>query len=269
MTNNWLEKGYNIYPVEAPDAPVAWYKFDGNANDSSGSAHGNIRGHPTFVEGVHGQAISLAGYLDSVEIPDAADLFSKTRTAITIAFWQYGADSIHHTDTLCCSDYEYNVYNPVIAINLGCWKSPGKYNWDCGSPWSFDSRLSGKHKYKTEWSQKWNHWAFTKETKTGKMQIYLNGVLYDSRMGAISPILGITSFEIGSGWYGGYDGLIDDFQIYDYVLSQPEIVYAATNGTGIFDLPLISPVDLNGDNQINFKDFAILADNWLDKHLWP
>ncbi len=269
LTSNWLEKGYNIYPVEAPDAPVAWYKFDGNANDSAGSAHGHTRGHPTYVEGVHGQAISFGGYIDSVEITYAAELFSKTRTAITIAFWQYGTDSIHHTDTLCCSDYEYNVYDPTIAINLGCWKSPGKYNWDCGSPWSFDSRLSGKHKYKTEWSRRWNHWAFTKETHTGKMQIFLNSVLYDSRIGANSPILGITSFEIGSGWYGGYDGLIDDFQIYDYALSQPEIAYAATNGTGIFDLPLVSPVDLNGDNRIDFKDFAILADNWLEKNLWP
>jgi hypothetical protein len=269
LAYHWLEKGHNVYPVEAPEPPLASYKFDGNANDSVGSAHGHIRGHPTFVEGVHGQAINFGGYLDSVEITSAAELFSKIRTEITIAFWQYGTDSIHHTDTLCWSDYEYNVYDPVIAINLGCWKSPGKYNWDCGSPWSFDSRLSGKHKYKTEWSGRWNHWAFTKETKTGRMQIFLNGILYDSRIGANSPILGITSFEIGTGWYGGYDGLIDDFQIYDYALSQPEIAYAATNGTGIFDLPLIPPVDLNGDNLIDFKDFAILADNWLDKNLLP
>jgi hypothetical protein len=269
LSNNWLIKGYNIYPVAAPNAPVAWYKFDGNANDSAGSFHGQKRGDPDFVEGVYGQAISLDGYNDSVIINGAAALFSKTRTAITIAFWQYGKDSIHHTDTICCSDYSYNVYDPAIAINLGCWKSPGKYNWDCGSPWSFDNRLSGKHKYKTEWTQRWNHWAFTKETITGKMQIFLNGVLYDSRIGANSPILDITSFEIGSGWYGGYDGLIDDFQIYDYVLSQPEIVYAATNGNGIFDLPLLSPVDLNEDNQIDFKDFCLFADNWLDKNLWP
>jgi len=170
LAYNWLEKGHNIYPVEAPDAPIAWYKFDGNANDSAGSAHGQIYGHPTYVEGVHDQAI-------------------------TIAFWQYGNDSIHHTDTLCCSDYDYDVYDPTIAINLGCWKSPGKYNWDCGSPWSFDSRLSGKHKYKNEWSNRWNHWAFTKETIAGKMQIFLNGVLYDSRIGANAPMLGITSFE--------------------------------------------------------------------------
>ncbi|MBN1804525.1 MAG: LamG domain-containing protein [Sedimentisphaerales bacterium] len=269
LSTNWLLKGYNIYPMEAPNAPVAWYKFDGNTNDSAGSFHGWKRGNPNYVDGVHGRAISFDGYNDSLVINGATELFLKTQEAITIAFWQYGADSVHHIDTLCCSDYTYNVYDPVIAINLGCWKSPGKYNWDCGAPWSFDNRLSGKHKYKTEWSQRWNHWAFTKETTTGKMQIYLNGVLYDSRIGANSPISGITSFEIGSGWYGGYDGLIDDFQIYDYVLSQPEIAYAATNGTGIFDLPLLSPVDLNSDDKIDFKDFCLFADSWLDKNLWP
>ncbi|MEK0338398.1 MAG: hypothetical protein QQN41_13290, partial [Nitrosopumilus sp.] len=61
----------------------------------------------------------------------------------------------------------------------------------------------------------------------------------------------------------------DDFRIYDYALSRPEIVYAATNGTGIFDLPLLLPTDLNSDNRIDFKDFAILADNWLENQLWP
>ena len=269
LAYDWLDKGYNIYPVTTPNAPVAWYKFDGNADDSAGSAHGQLRGSPAYVQGVYGQAISFDGYKDSVEINDAPFLFSRIRTAITITFWQYGTDSIHHTDTLCCSDYVYNVYNPTIAINIGCWKSPGKYNWDCGLPWSFDNRLSGNHRYKDEWSGRWNHWAFTKDTETGKMQIFLNGLLYDSGTGATSPISAITSFEIGSGWYGGYDGLIDDFRIYDYALSQPEIAYAATNGTGIFDLPLISPADLNSDNQIDFKDFALLAEDWLENKLWP
>jgi hypothetical protein len=101
------------------------------------------------------------------------------------------------------------------------------------------------------------------------MQIFLNGRLYDSRDGANSSISGITSLLIGSGWYGGYDGLIDDFRIYDYALSQPEIAHAATNGTGIFDLPLMLPADLNNDDRIDMADFALFADNWLETGLWP
>jgi hypothetical protein len=101
------------------------------------------------------------------------------------------------------------------------------------------------------------------------MQIFLNGLHYDRRTGADSPISGITSFEIGSGWYGGYDGLIDDFRIYNYPLLQSEVAHVATNGSGVFEQPLMIPADLNEDDQIDFSDFTILADQWLDNQLWP
>jgi hypothetical protein len=268
MTQQWLDTGYNIYPVAAPNAPAAWYKFDGDTTDSAGDAHGEPDSH-SYDTGVYGQAIRLDGHNDSVQVTNAANLFARIDAGITIAFWQFGEDSPHRTDTICCSNYTYGQRNPAIAINLGCWRAPGKYNWDCGHPWSFENRLSGYHRYKSEWTDRWNHWAFTKDVNDGTMQIFLNGGLYDSRVDANSPITGITSFEIGSGWYGGYDGLIDDFRIYDYALSQPEVAHVATDGTGVFDLPLLSPVDLFLDDHIDFHDFAPLASDWLEDHLWP
>ncbi len=278
LAYSWLDRGYNIYPVVAPNAPLAWYEFENNANDSSGNGyHGSLSGSPTYAPGIYGRAISFDGYEDSVVITNAAGLFSRISTGITIAFWQYGADSPHRNDTVCCSNYTYGnsgpakpiIDGPAVAINLGCWRAPGRYNWDCGYPWSFDNRLSGSHRYQKEWSGQWSHWAFTKDAQTGTMQIFLNGLLYNSRADANSLISSVTSFQIGSGWYGGYDGLIDDFRIYDYALSQPEIAHIATNGTGIFDIPLMSPADLFTDDHINFRDFAILADSWLDEQLWP
>jgi len=269
MALYWLDRGYNVYPVAAPEHPIAWYKFDGNAEDSIGNTDGRPRGNPTYTQGVYGEAIHFNGYEDAVELTNVSDLFSNVVAGITITFWQYADDSTHLSDTLCCSNYRYGLDDPVIAINLGCWRPPGRYNWDCGQPWSFDNRLSGNHRYPSEWSGRWNHWAFTKDVLTGTMQIFHNGLLFDSRTGADSPISSITSFEIGSGWYGGYDGLIDDFRLYNYPLSQAEIAHVATNGTGIFEQPLMIPVDLNDDDQINFSDFALLADQWLKNRLWP
>lgn len=269
MTHSWLDRGYNVYSVTAPKDPILWYQFDGNTDDSAGSFNGRLRGNPAYSQGVYGQAIRFDGFKDAVEITEAAGLFSKVVTGITIAFWQYGNDSAHHSDTLCCSSFIYGLDDPAVAINLGCWRPPGRYNWDCGQPWSFDNRLSGNHRYPSEWSGRWNHWAFTKDVQCGTMQIFFNGLLYDSRTGADSPISGITSFEIGSGWYGGYDGLIDDFRIYNYALSESEIAYVATNGTGIFERPLMTPADLNDDNRIDFSDFALLADLWLENQFWP
>lgn len=101
------------------------------------------------------------------------------------------------------------------------------------------------------------------------MQVFLNGILYATRTGTSSPISGITSFEIGSGWYGGYDGLVDDFRIYDYALSQFEIAHVATNGTGVFTQEISSPADLDANNKVDFRDLGDFADSWLDNGLWP
>ena len=43
--------------------------------------------------------------------------------------------------------------------------------------------------------------------------------------------------------------------------------------TGNLDLVPVTlspmPADLNEDKRVDFKDYAILADEWLDEQLWP
>lgn len=250
--------------VCTPNDPVAWYKFDGNANDSTGSAHGRLCGSPTYASGVYGQAISFDGYRDSVQMTNVDNLFSNIRTGITITFWQYGKTSKHHRDTLCCSNYIEGIIHPAIAVNIGCWKEPGEYNWDCGQLGSHVDRLTGKHQNDSEWSGRWNHWAFTKDARNGRMQVFLNGELFDSRTKAFLFIPEITSFEIGSGWYGGYDGLIDDFRIYNYALSLPEIAYIATNGTGLFDKPRTVKANLQSD--VEHSPVTCMGQKFVLKH---
>ncbi len=275
MATEWLGTRGEVVDVVEPDAPVLWYPFDGNTNDIAGSAHGQLQGRPAFESGVHGRAIHILNRGDGVAVSDVPAVFDGIRDAITIAFWQRGDESPHRNDTLCCSNFDYGRSNPSIAVHLGCWRDPGQYRWDCGTPWSFANRVAGHHRSNTEWTGRWNHWAFTKDIRVGTegnkglMRIYLNGVLYDSRSGTDSPIEGIHSFEIGSGWYGNYDGLIDEFQIYDYALSEAEVAYLASNGTG--ELPWDSGLsaDLDGSWTVELGDFAILADEWLDDRLWP
>jgi len=275
MATDWLADRSRARSVVAPNEPILWYEFDGNADDRTGKAPGQIQGRCNFVHGVYGQAVHFMNGGDAVVIPDASDVFSRVRDAVTITFWQRGDDSSHLNDTICCSNYVYGQSNPAIAIHLGCWQNPGQYRWDCGSPWSFENRLAGRHQDKSEWTGRWNHWAFTKDTRIGpdgekgRMEIYLNGRLYDSLAGADNPITDITSFEIGSGWYGHYDGLIDDFQLFDYALSPAEIAWVATDGTGLFPEPAYSPADLNTDGTIDLLDFAALAAEWLESGLWP
>jgi hypothetical protein len=275
LAQDWLCDRNRIFAVSAPNAPILWYDFEGNAEDRAGHANGRIHGRCNFVPGVYGQAIDFTSQGDSVTVPEAASVLARTREAITITFWQRGDDSTHLNDTICCSNYVYGQSNPPLAIHLGCWRNPGQYRWDCGSPWSFGNRLAGRHQDKSEWTGRWNHWAFTKDIRVGpdghkgRMEIYLNGTLYDRRTGTGTPIADIISFEIGTGWYGRYDGLIDDFRIYDYALSPAEIAHVATRGTGILPQPPDLLTDLNADGTVNFRDLAMLATQWLQSGLWP
>jgi concanavalin A-like lectin/glucanase superfamily protein len=210
-----------------------------------------------------------------VTVSNATGLFDRIQEAVTIAFWQKGDDSSHLNDTLCCSNYVYGVSNPALAVHLGCWRNPGQYRWDCGAPWSFENRLAGRHPSKSEWTGNWNHWVFTKDVRIGsddrkgEMRIYLNGMLYDRKLGTDAPIEGITSLMIGSGWYGDYDGLIDDFQIYDYALSEAEAAHLASEGTGQLQSPNGLPADLDDSDKVDLADFGVLAEQWLDDQLWP
>lgn len=275
VATEWLNEPVHQALVASPNEPVLWYRFDGSAIDSAGRAHGQLQGRPIYAAGVYGQAICFLNRGDAVAVSDAAQVFEGIREAVTIAFWQNGEDSPHRNDTLCCSNFTYGVSNPSIAVHLGCWRDPGQYRWDCGSPWSFENRLAGRHRAQSEWMGAWNHWAFTKDIRVGsdddkgEMRIYLNGVLYDSRSGTDAPIEEITSFTIGSGWYGHYDGLIDDFQIYDYALSEAEVAHLASDGTGQLPCQTSLSADLDDSDRVDLRDFGVLAEQWLDDGLWP
>ncbi len=269
MASAWLSSRVVTAPVAAPNEPVLWYEFEGDASDSAGVTHGYVEGRPTYSQGKHGRAIHFANVGDSVLISRPVAVFGGIRDSVTISFWQYGDDTSHLNDTICCSNYTYGQSNPSIAIHLGCWTEPGQYRWDCGTPWSMDNRVAGHHTDKSEWAGRWNHWAFTKNSAVGTMEVYLNGILYGRRVGTVSPIEQITSLEIGSGWYGRYDGLIDDFQIYDYALTAAEVAYLASDGTGRLEQATAPLADLDGNGRVDLADYAILAMEWLDDQLWP
>jgi hypothetical protein len=56
-----------------------------------------------------------------------------------------------------------------------------------------------------------------------------------------------------------FQGLIDEVRIYSRALSLAEIEYLAGK-------PMI---DINNDGAVDFRDYTILADMWLEEILWP
>jgi hypothetical protein len=68
---------------------------------------------------------------------------------------------------------------------------------------------------------------------------------------------------------------VDDVRVYNRALTQGEVAYLAGKTTAFqqrLDL-LLTPQDpainLYNDGVIDLKDYAVIADTWLDELLWP
>jgi hypothetical protein len=69
------------------DGLVAYYPFNGNANDASGNGNNGTVHGATFGNGVYGQALNLDGIDSYVEVPDAPE-FDVT-SAVTMSAFVY------------------------------------------------------------------------------------------------------------------------------------------------------------------------------------
>jgi hypothetical protein len=143
---------------------------------------------------------------------------------------------------------------------------------------------------------RWNHWVWVKSNSNvngpySRMAIYCNGQVVsetdangepgDPNAGVNGPLFPVpaSNFYIGCrnpGW-AMWSGRLADFKVYDYALSDAEIAYEATDGTGRRVLPLITRANIWLDggtaddaNQIvNFEDLAVIGNQWHQIQLWP
>ena len=136
----------------------------------------------------------------------------------------------------------------------------------------------------------WYHLAATYDD-ANNASVYVDGLLAGGPTDVGGPIRWISSetdsypeyFVIGvlpagsltNGWW--VDGSIDDVRLYNYALSPGEISVLAEQvspGTEVYQ-PVPSIANLTdpegqGSRKVNFHDYRILADHWLeDRVLWP
>jgi hypothetical protein len=123
----------------------------------------------------------------------------------------------------------------------------------------------------------WYHVAgvFDESDAETPMKVYLNGVLenvghYNHRPSDSTRGLGVGCIvrdnsipPADSGQF--FDGMIDDIKVYNYALSEDEIIYEAHNGPRMIHAALDSPADAVSDDIINLRDFAYFAQYWLDE----
>ncbi len=193
---------------------------------------------PTDLVGCHVEATEAAttvglreagpdGYIrvdnDVIGLSPAA--LATLGTAITITFRVRGDEILPINTTLL--EAVGGQGQRILNIHLP-W-SNGRVYWDAGNDGSGFDRID-KLATEQQTEGQWNNWAFVKNTNTGSMKIYLNGVLWHSGTGMTKPLSGITAFRMGCDAAGNlpYKGLIDEVNIFAAELSSGTI--AAWNG---------------------------------------
>ena len=242
-------------PAEGADPSlVAWYRFDGNADDSSGNdLHGTEMGDPTYEPGVFGEAISLDGDGDYVDC--GLDPKFDITDFITFTYWIKVVEF----------DKEWNT---VLSRGDDSWRS---------SRASLNNFMeaavggtSGNYTYGVTPVDdgEWHHVAWVYD---GTMNyLYVDGEVdaTEENSGQITvssyPLyIGDNSQATGRFW----TGLIDDVLIFDRALTQDEVRIIMLGSAG--DYPQASgPVPADGalhpDTWVNLSwragDFAVSHD---------
>ncbi|MBA7639403.1 hypothetical protein ES703_47061 [subsurface metagenome] len=267
MTNYWLQSEYDV-PAETPstDGLVALYEFENNLLDSFDGHHGDPCGGATTVYDADrgSNVLSLDGDDDYVVITGSNTPGGPfdINDVITVACW------------IKVSAFD-KQFNTIIAKGDDSWRLARYQETDQlefaasgvsgGAEPPFGNVIGSTNVNDGQW----HHVAGVYDGS--KICIYVDGILDNTEdaSGSISNssynvLIGENEEMTGREW----NGLIDELRIYNRALSHGEIVSLAGESQVTQPLPM-PEVDLYEDDEVNFKDYAILANVWLEKILWP
>ena len=211
------------------DGLVAYYPFNGNANDESGNGHDGTPSGAALTEGIGGDpdgAYSFDGIDDKLDVPDSPEL--NLVNAITISAWIKPAHEWVQEGRIVCK--RYDTWGWGYALQLTGTRE-------------LDTWLSGSN-HATSTStvplDTWTHVAVTGGAADGKIRLYIDGVQDGeaTQTGALSPSgygLRIGAQSQRSDIKSVFHGSIDEVRIYNRALSESEIkaLYDDSDGDSI------------------------------------
>ncbi|MHC4641143.1 MAG: LamG-like jellyroll fold domain-containing protein, partial [Planctomycetota bacterium] len=272
MAGDWLMRDRVITTALPPAANLlASYQFEGNVLDSS--AYGNhltdpCLSAPGYGTGIVGtQALSLDGVDDHLVVTGVGIDGNVPRT---ITVWAK-ADHTNITDWTLAFGFTGNADasgGSGSHFNIGSLGGPGGVG---AHVWGWEETI-----FTDEQSLDWHHYAMSYDGT--RVDYYGDGVWMDTDVGK-SNVMNLTHADrvhVGkratSDLY--FPGDVDDARIYNVVLSEGEIAYIATQGAATLHVPIVSDADLyqlepQGQQWINFNDYGLLTNSWLETVLWP
>jgi len=191
---------------------VAYYEFEGNANDSSGNGNDGIEyGGVSYVDGVIGKAGNFDGLDDYIKIPDDNSLTPKTYTISTF----YKSSSTDYLGEICSKGIDKHYYEIQFNSSVENYEMEFWYEDSSDS----DYYILTSNGFDTEW-----HMAtmiFDEATLT--LKAYIDSILVEKKVFSSKPYNNNYDLWIGHGDNGYFNGKIDDFRIYNRALNDSEI----------------------------------------------
>lgn len=189
------------------------------ADLSNYNQNGTINGATFTQNGKVGGAFSYPGGTQRITVPSFDKLNGENE--VTISAW-VNQSAVTTDQYLVWADGNVliqfgDTFNLVGASNL-------RVRWNLQGDWRNSHTAVGALDADT-----WNHWAFV--FSSGTTRIYKNGVnIYNGTdtQTTFSPVS--PNFEIGARDSGGFEGIIDEFRVWDRALTPSEIQnYYASN----------------------------------------
>ena len=216
---------------------VAYYPFNGNANDISGNGSNGTVTAATLTSdrfGNSNNAYSFDGvnsYIDA-SIPN----IPKNNAARTISGWFKTNDAFSDPNKYDASIFNYGTLAKLQRLSLSVYRK-GYLDLISGTTSSTDDFYIDNFDYAN------NSWYFFTVTYDGtKLSIYVNGKYVDQKAVSLNTIGNI--FRIGQRISGdtvkeGFKGTIDDIAIWNRVLTPEEIsaLYTPVNTTNYTLIP--------------------------------
>jgi PKD repeat protein len=168
-----------------------------------------------------GTALSFNGEGQRVRI---ADFFTNAPTTeVTVEFWQ-NASGLREQSSFSQDDSTRTGWDPSNVFNAHVPYSDGRVYWDFG-----DIGGEGRLYYTPPVPivGTWQHFAFVASQSGNFMRIYRNGILEAEKAGMTPLTEGSFDLDISgennSLWQVSFDGILDEFRVWDVARSQPQI----------------------------------------------
>jgi len=195
---------------------IAFYKFDGNYNDSSGNNH-HLTNNSSSLQSTHvigGQAVDFDNS-DFLEFPSSINPYTIWNgNGITFAFWVKVSSSSGAWGRLI--DFQPTM-NTVAGFLISESSTNNTFNFHMDTT-VLTINLTFKN-------NAWRHISFS-VSATGVWTIYMDGVNRNVSVTRTIPNVAYNLRYINKSVFGGdgnWDGQMDNFRIYNRVLSQADV----------------------------------------------